>query len=1759
MLMVAWMAPAIAFAVPTVSTTVPATGATAVALGQVLTVTFSEPMNPLTTVTFTVTDPTGTIPGVVSNPTSTTAIFTPDYLLAATSVPFTATITTGATAVSGNTPLASSYVWTFTTGPLAPVNLGSAANFVVLAGADVSNSPTSAITGDVGASPIAGSGITGFGGTEVTGTIYTTSAGGPAGSVPDATRLTAAKGAMTIAIGDANGRTPIPVGAHYLNPGASNLGGLNLAGGLYKFTGAAAITGSDLTLTGSANDVWIFQIGSTLTVGNGIKVTLAGGAQAANIFWSATSGAPIGTTAEMKGTILSDAAVTLNTGAKLVGRAFAFTAGITLLSNTITRPDITAPTVSSTVPVNAATGVSLNQNITATFSETMLPSSITTTTYTLTGPGTTPVAGAVTYTGTTATFDPTSALAASTLYTATITTGAKDSASNPLAGNYVWTFTTGATSDATAPTVSSTVPATAATGVSLNQNIAATFSESMLASTITTTTFTLTGPGTTPVAGAVTYTGTTATFDPTSNLAASTLFTATLTTGATDLAGNALASSYAWTFTTGATSDLTAPTVSSTVPATGATSVARSQSITATFSESMLASTITTSTFTLTGPGTTPVAGAVTTVGTTATFAPTSTLAASTLFTATITTGVQDLAGNALASNYVWTFTTVSAVDITPPTVSSTSPAPAATGVELNKRIAATFSEAMLASTITTTTFTLAGPGTTPVAGAVTYTGLTATFAPTNALTGNTSYTATITTGVKDLAGNAKTNNFAWSFTTGGAIDNTAPTVSSTDPAPGASKVARNKQIAANFSEVMLASTITDTTINVTGPGTTPVPGTVTYVGLTATFTPTSTLAANTTFTASINTKAKDLAGNALGAYAWSFTTGAAIDLTAPTVSFTATANGATGVDINSKRAATFSEAMDPLTITTETFTLAGPGGNPLLGTVTYVGRTATFTPTEALAVHTLYTVTVTTGAKDLAGNPLASDYVWSFTTGAAPDVTAPLVSSTAPTRAATSVALNQHLATVFSEPMDPLTITTQTFTVTGPLATPVLGIVTYTGLTATFHPTEALAANTPYTATIIAGANGVHDLAGNPKATNYVWSFTTGAVPDLIAPTVSSTAVADGATKVDINSKRIVTFSEEMDPGTITPTTFTLTESDGTLVPGTVVYVGRTATLTPTNALAANTLFTVTVATGVEDLAGNALASDYVWSFTTGTAPDRTIPTMTSIDPAKGATNVPLNQQIGATFSEAMDPLTLTTQTFTLAGPGTTSLLGTVSYLDRTATFSPANALAANTLFTATITTGAKDLAGNARASNFVWNFTTGSDSAAQLPAQLPVNLRSTANFALLAGSAITNVPTSAITGDIGLSPAAGSAIAGFGLTEVTGTIYAVDATYPTANVAVISPVLLATAKGDLTTAYNDAAGRTPVPAGAFLNPGAGNLGGLTLGPGLYKFAGAALISGSDLTLTGRASDVWIFQIASDLTVANGIEVVLAGGARAANIFWQVGTSATLGSTSIMQGTILADQSITLGTGATLNGRALARIAAVSLHANTVTTPHLVPTVISTTPTVKTTAERMGRRRGKYTAGTTFEQQITATFNEAMLPSTITAATFTLTGPGTTPVLGTVTYAGLTATFDPTNPLAANTVFTATITTGAKDLAGNALANNYVWSVTPGIPQVEARSIPQIFALQPNYPNPFNPSTTILYQLPVSSSVSLEIYDVLGQKVRTLIEQVQPAGFHRVMWDSRNEGGTQVAAGVYFYRLQAGDFVQVRNLLLLK
>jgi len=306
------------------------------------------------------------------------------------------------------------------------------------------------------------------------------------------------------------------------------------------------------------------------------------------------------------------------------------------------------------------------------------------------------------------------------------------------------------------------------------------------------------------------------------------------------------------------------------------------------------------------------------------------------------------------------------------------------------------------------------------------------------------------------------------------------------------------------------------------------------------------------------------------------------------------------------------------------------------------------------------------------------------------------------------------------------------------------------------------------------------------------------------------------------------------------------------------------------------------------------------------------------SVLPPSGSSGICPNAVVTAVFSKMMNPATINSPatTFTVTGGGG-PVTGTVTYdpTTDTATFTPgAPGLALNTMYTAAISSGAQDQFGNPLTPPFSWSFMTSAMACSS-----PVPLLTAGNFRVLAGSTVTNTAliTTITGGDLGLSP--GTSVTGFppGVVVAPGVMHVTDP-------------IAAQAQLDLTAAYNFAAGIV-LPAPAVLP---GDLMGLTLTPGTYKTAGSTMISAGTLTLTGTATDVFVFQIGSTLTTNPGTTVVLVG-VIPDNVFWQVGSSATLGTGSNFSGTIMAFTSITVGTNAVLHGRALARNGAVTLDGN--------------------------------------------------------------------------------------------------------------------------------------------------------------------------------------------------------------------------------
>lgn len=552
------------------------------------------------------------------------------------------------------------------------------------------------------------------------------------------------------------------------------------------------------------------------------------------------------------------------------------------------------------------------------------------------------------------------------------------------------------------------------------------------------------------------------------------------------------------------------------------------------------------------------------------------------------------------------------------------------------------------------------------------------------------------------------------------------------------------------------------------------------------------------------------------------------------------------------------------------------------------------------------------------------------------------------------------------------------------------------------------LATSTTYTATVTGAASLATGLA---LASPYAWRFSTGAAPDTTRPRVALTVPATtspGPTAgVAGNTAISAVFTEDMAPATITGASFTVTCAAPCTAPaGTVTYVvgNRTALFTPGAALAANTTYTATITTAAKDLAGNALAgnqaalpaaSNYIWTFTTAaaTAPSGSV-LLQSTNPAAGALSVCPDATINATFAAPggmrMNPATITSGNFTVTGasPVVASTVVLDPLTGRIATFTPASPLAVGQLYTARIRGGASGVAdmsvpANTMPADSTWTFTV----AACLPEVPPVTppvippvtppvnpvpsavpLGAASTFGTFGGTAgVTNQGlNTVINGDIGTT-AVSTAVTGFhdhgpGCTYtetplnvgmVNGLIYTAP---PPPTVAcpsegtAVTFAIATQARAAALAAYNALVAKPGGP-----DPGAGNLANKTLAPGVYTAAaGSFMIQGGNLTLDaqGNANAVWVFQMATSLTVggpgaAAPASIIMANGAQAKNVFWQVGSAATINAAGggTFYGTVISQAGAAISTPGnvslvTINGRVLSLGASVTMVNTVINVP---------------------------------------------------------------------------------------------------------------------------------------------------------------------------------------------------------------------------
>jgi uncharacterized repeat protein (TIGR02543 family) len=694
-----------------------------------------------------------------------------------------------------------------------------------------------------------------------------------------------------------------------------------------------------------------------------------------------------------------------------------------------------------------------------------------------------------------------------------------------------------------------------------------------------------------------------------------------------------------------------------------------------------------------------------------------------------------------------------------------------------------------------------------------------------------------------------------------------------------------------------------------------------------------------------------------------------------PLVLSTDPANLAVDVPLAKVITATFNEVMNEATITSTSFTVEALAKGAMVaeGTVAYNALTAFFTPSVALAPNTTYTGTIKSSVRDLFGNPLQVNYVWTFTT--IPQITLSSVPAAGGTATGSGTFAMGSVVTVVATPNAGYAFTNWTDAGTV--------VSTSSSYQFTVAGNRTLAANF----TVVAAGNFAVNLSSSPVAggtTNGAGSFSSGssvtvtALPNplysfvnwtdagIIVSTSSSYTFSLNANRTLVANYNLIPASQFAVILSSNPASFGTTEGSGsfnaassvtvTATPntgynfvnwtdaGTVVSTSAayTFTLNANKTLVANFAIN-TYALNLTAVNGTVVKNPNQLTYNHGTTVELTA------TPDAGYTFTSWSgDAVGSTnpLTVTMDAVKNITANFSLNSYAlnVTAVNGVVVKNPDQVTYNHGTSVQ----LTATADASYQFISWSGDATGSVNPLNVTMNSVKNITANFTlvlgpgaVDLGTAANFAALAKTGISTTGVTSIIGDIGVSPAAATFITGFGLimdatgtfstsSLVTGNIYASDYTPPT-------PTYISTAISDLETAFTTANGMT---TSVINDAGAGDISGMTLVPGLYKWSTGVLISNVGVTLAGGPEDTWVFQIAQDLTVANSAIITLTGGAQAKNIFWVTATQAVLGSNVDFSGNILSQTLTSLNTGATVHGRLLAQ-SAVTLNAGTVIKPN--------------------------------------------------------------------------------------------------------------------------------------------------------------------------------------------------------------------------
>jgi hypothetical protein len=1334
---------------------------------------------------------------------------------------------------------------------------------------------------------------------------------------------------------------------------------------------------------------------------------------------------------------------------------------------------VTTPTTVATIsPSNAQTNVPLNADIVAVMGNNIDPTSVTNTSIKVTPSGGSAIAGTVTLAadGVTLTFVPTSALTASKTYNVSV------GGFNDIDGNAVTTFTSSFTTGASTYgsgsfTLVSTSPASGATGVSVTSPVTFTMSNLINPGSVNPTTVEVYIYATNEiVAGSYAVSGATVTFTPLTQYPASTQM-GMYVYGLTDEAGNAAYAS-AGAFTTTSTADKTAPTVTITPP-NGATNVGINTQIVLSFSKSINTSTITTNTLALFN-GDTSIGynysvskdnrtiivnynGATLTPGAT--------------ITIELTSGIQDLSGNALA-NTNSQFTLTTELSGAAPSVIAMRPGNGATNVPASAVVTLFTSAAMNAGTISGALHVTDNG--VVVSGSVQLFSNAQAIEFTPGASFNPGDLIQVTLDSTALgANNVALSAFSGQFTVAGSPASTAATVQAVNPFVSATNVPLNTIIQVEYNQALSSSTINNTNVTLyqysTGTYLTPTLSLVDN-GQVVNIAPTSNLVAGSQYEVYVTSNVQNTDGLAVQAYAYNFTAGTAADTAAPTIVSQAPTNNSTNIGTNALVSVNFNKAINPISVTGSSIQLSAGSTNEVPSSISFSPdyTRVSVTPNAPLPPSTQMTVTIN-GVTSEAGKSVAKTTT-TFTTAAQPDFTPPYVVSSSVLSGQTNVPVNSVFSMTFSEPMDIGSFNAADVYVysffTGQV---VASTISWSSDQTTIFivPTSPLYVGTQYQL----GSYYMTDLSGNPQQ-NFAINFTASFSSNTNPPTVVNTSPENSETLVPVNAPVEILFSEPIQPTSIGQITVT-TGGNPVAVTPTFSDANQLLTLTPTlPLLAADASYTITI-TGVKDTAGNTMTGTVTNTFTTGPTFNLLHPSVTLSDPPNGATGVGTNVAPRVVFSERLNPLTVVSSSNELYNRGSVELYNnatsqfvpaTVSMsADRlTAIVTPSSPLLTGTSYGIYVGYGANyyDVAGNYGFS-FNANFVTGSGSDtthASVSTISPVNAQTGVplNADIIAVMSDEIDPTSITNSSITVTPSGGSAISG----TVSLASDGVTLTFVPAAALTASKAYSVSVGG-----FNDVQGNSVTTFTSSFTTGS-----TTYGSGSFTLVSTSPVNGATgVSVTSPVTFNMSNLINPASVNSTSIEVYV------------YATSEIVAGSSVVSGASVTFTPLTAYPASTQMGMYVYGLKdeAGNLAYDSAGTFTTTSTVSKTAPTVTITPTN-----GTTNAG--LNTQVVLTFSESINPTTITPSSVNLLNgdvplnPATsiskdnrTVVLN---YNGST--------LPAGATLTVTATSLITDLSGNALTNTTSqFTTTPAV----LNSAPTVVSMRPGNGATGVPTSTVI------------------------------------------------------------------------